>query len=126
METRASAQRWARVWEEAWRAHDIKAISGLYADGATYRSHPFRSPEASAATYVGRVFPDEREPEPRFGQPLVDGDRAAVEWWTTSLEGGKPITLAGCTILRFNSEGLVTEHQDYWHAKEGRIEEPPA
>jgi hypothetical protein len=115
------AERWRSTWERAWAAKDGAAIAALYADGAVYRSSPFREPERSARDYVDRVFGEEEAVECRFGEALVTGRRAAVEWWATYREGGEEVTLTGVTVLRFGDDGLVTQHTDYWAQAEGRV-----
>ena len=115
MDTRQAARQWAQVWERAWPVKDVDAIAELYADGAPYRSHPLREPHAGGARgYVSWAFEDEDDVVCRFGEPVVDGDRAAVEWWATLREGGREVTLVGTTILRFGDGGLVVDHRDYW------------
>lgn len=57
----------------------------------------------------------------RFGEPIVDASRAAVEWWASWHEDGADITLTGTTILRFDDAGLVIEHVDYWMDTPGRL-----
>jgi ketosteroid isomerase-like protein len=39
-----AAERWARVWREAWEARDTDAIVALYAPGARFSTHAFRVP----------------------------------------------------------------------------------
>jgi hypothetical protein len=126
MDTHDAARRWAETWQRAWTAHDIEAIAGLYAPGAVYRSSPYRDPEEGGARgYVTRVFADETQVECRFGRPLVDGDRAVVEWWASMLDAGAGATLAGTTSLRFDADGLVVEHLDHWmHVGERRAPFP--
>ena len=34
----------------------------------------------------------------------------------------QPLTISGCTLLRFDDEGLVAEARDYWHVEPGRLE----
>ena len=51
------------------------------------------------------------------------GDRAAVEWWASWIEDGRPLTLAGVTVLRFRDDGKVVDHRDYWNRVDRR--EPP-
>jgi SnoaL-like domain len=117
-----AARQWARTWERAWPAKDAEAIAGLYADGAIYRSHPMRDPEpGSALSYTRSQFELEDAIECRFGAPIATGDRAAVEWWASWIESGRDVTLAGTTVLRFDGEGRVVEHVDYWVEREGRI-----
>jgi SnoaL-like domain len=116
-----AARRWAETWERAWPAKDADAIAALYADHAVYRSHPMRNPEAgSALGYTRRQFALEDAVECWFGRPIADGDRAAVEWWASWVEAGGELTLAGATVLRFDSDGRVIDHVDYWVEREGR------
>jgi len=37
----------------------------------------------------------------------------------------QPLTISGCTLLRFDDEGLVAEARDYSHVKQGHFP-PPA
>jgi hypothetical protein len=122
VETEVLARRWRDTWAEAWPRRDVDAIAALYAAGASYRSHPLREAMAPRA-YLERVFAEEEAIECRFGEPLVAGERAAVEWWASWVEGGEELTLAGTTVLRFGADGLVAEHVDYW--VEGRGRTPP-
>lgn len=122
MNLNAAAERWARTWERAWTSADTGSIAALYAPGARYRSHPHRQPEPGGAlAYTTRVFAEEVNVECRFGDPIASGDRAAVEWWATFREDERDVTLSGSTILRFDTEGLVVEHIDYWVASDGRL-----
>jgi SnoaL-like domain len=121
-----AARRWARTWERAWPGQDVEAIVALYAPAARYRSHPHREPEeAGARGYVARQFAVEEAIECRFGDPIADGDRAAVEWWGSWIEDGRELTLSGTTVLRFDPEGRVVEHLDYWAESPGRLEPFP-
>ena len=61
--------------------------------------------------------------ECRFGEPIVSGDRAAVEWWGSWREQGQELTFAGVTVLRFDGQGKVVDHRDYYNHVERR--EPP-
>lgn len=122
MDIAAVARRWSTTWQRAWPASDVDAIAALYSPDAIYRSHPHRDPEDSGALgYVTRVFAEESNVQCRFGEPVAAGDRAVVEWWAAFDENSHPITLAGATVLRFNSNGLVVEHVDYWVQSDGSI-----
>ena len=121
MDTEHAARRWAQTWSSAWPRKDVDAIAALYADGAAYRALAFRAPD-TASGYLQRVFAEESDITCRFGEPVVSGDRAAVEWWASWIEEGETITLAGVTMLRFDDEGKVVDQRDYWNQAEGRIE----
>jgi nuclear transport factor 2 (NTF2) superfamily protein len=124
MDAKAAAQRWADTWSRAWPQRDAEAIATLYADTAVYRSTAFLPPNPDGARgYVNEEFPAEENIECWFGQPIISGDRAAVEWWGNWTEHGQELTYAGVTVLRFDDQGQVVEHRDYYNHVERR--EPP-
>jgi ketosteroid isomerase-like protein len=124
MDTREAAERFARTWEAGWARGEVDAIAGLYAEDAVHRSMPFR-PEhrgrAGVVQYVRWAFSAERPSGVRFGEPVVAGDMAVVEFWATLVEepDGKPVTIAGCALVRFRPDGLVAEARDYWNLADG-------
>ena len=51
----------------------------------------------------------------RFGEPVVAGDRAAVDWWgVITANDGSVETVAGTSLLRFGADGRVVEQRDAW------------
>jgi hypothetical protein len=114
MTTAEAAQRWADVWTRAWPAADVDAIDALYAPDAAYYSHPFRA-RTTAREYLDDVFAVQAAARCRFGEPLVSGNRAAVDWCgvITGTDGSVE-TVAGTSLLRFDAEGLVVEQRDAW------------
>lgn len=110
------------MWESAWPLADTDAVAALYAPEATFFSHPFRAHEPPAS-YVEWAFGEQSAAECRFGQPVVDGDRAAVDWWAVVTDrDGSVQTLAGTSLLRFSRDGLVVEQRDAWNHMAGRHE----
>ncbi len=120
MDGEAAARAWIDGWAAGWEAGDAEAIGALYAPDAVYRSHPFREPEKSARDYAARAFSDEELVECRFGEPVVDGDRAAVEYWAGLSADGEEETLAGIALVRFGPDGRVVAQRDYWAMQPGR------
>src|SRR5215212_4062213 len=101
-ETRAAAERWREVWERGWRAQAAEEILGLYAPKAYFQSHPFRQAQ-TPKDYIEPTLAEEESAECEFGEPIVDGQRAAVEWSaTTKLKDGGTEKLAGVSLLRFD------------------------
>ena len=124
---RLVANRWIRNYTRAWLKRDANSISSLFAEDATYQSHPFRPVNQGkksildytlGALDVGQVY------EVRFGKPVVEGSRAAVEYWTTMKEKVEDVTLAGCVTLRFGKNGLCKELHDYWVLQTGKQQAP--
>jgi hypothetical protein len=96
----------------------------LYAPEAVFYSHPFRERQRPS-DYVEWAFGDQKEAECRFGEPVVSGDRAAVDWWAVvTARDGSVETLAGTSLLRFDSHGMVVEQRDAWAGQAGRHELP--
>ena len=125
--TRLIVNRWIRNYTKAWLKKDAKAIASLFTEDATYHSHPFRPMTHGrksildytlGALDVGQVY------EVRFGKPVVEGSRAAVEYWTTMKEKVEDVTLAGCVMLHFTKSGLCNELHDYWVLQSGRLSGP--
>jgi hypothetical protein len=114
MDTRAAAERWRDVWDRGWREQRSDEILALYAPEASLQSHPFGGVVAPAE-YIVPTIDAEESAECWFGDPIVDGDRAAVEWSAeTQLKDGGGEKLAGVSLLRFDAKGLVVEQRDFW------------
>jgi hypothetical protein len=121
VDTEVAAGTWAETWSTAWPRRDADVIAALYADGASYRALAFREPD-TAPGYLRRVLAEESDITCRFGEPVVSGRRAAVEWWASWVEDGRRLSMAGTTLLRFDDSGRVVDHRDYWNEAEGRID----
>jgi SnoaL-like protein len=116
----AAARAWVDAWDRAWRAKDESALEPVYADDAVHRSHPDREPH-SPIEYARAAFADEGDDlELSWGEPLVAGNRAAVEWWAALTESDELVTLAGTSWLTFGDDGRVVEQHDYWTITPGR------
>ena len=125
---RLIVNKWIRNYSKAWLKKDAKTIMSLFSEDASYHSHPFRPVNRGkksileytlGALEVGEVY------EVRFGNPTVEGSRAAVEYWTTMKERIEDVTLAGCVMLLFSRNGLCKELHDYWILQSGRLNPPP-
>jgi hypothetical protein len=114
MDARQAAERWRETWERGWRTHEADEILALYSEGAYFQSHPFRDAQ-TPADYIVPTLAEEESTACEFGEPIVDGDRAAVEWHAeTKLKDGGTEKLAGVSLLRFDSDELVVEQRDFW------------
>jgi ketosteroid isomerase-like protein len=121
VDTDEAVRRWIDGWSRGWRALDAEPIVALYADDCFFLSHPFREPQAPR-DYVEWALAEEDRAEPWFGEPIVEGDRAAVEWRAYVRENGRDVTLAGTSLLRFREDGLCIEQRDAWAVEDGRVE----
>jgi hypothetical protein len=123
MDSLHAARRWADAWARAWRTHDAELVGSLYAEGASFRSQPFRELDDPAG-YARWAFDEEAEAECRFAEPTMWGhDAAAVEYWAVSTaRDGTVETIGGVALLRFGTDGRVVAERDYWNLTSGRAE----
>jgi ketosteroid isomerase-like protein len=121
-----TVEEWAERYGRAWEDGDEDAIAALFTEDAVYRSAPFREPytgESEIRAYWRRGAGTQKAVRVRLGKPFVDGQRAAVEWWTTMTDPDDgEITLPGCLLLRFAPDGRCAELREYWHVQPGRVE----
>jgi len=128
MDPADAALRWARMWAKAWPTRDADAIVALQAeDGLHWASmfRPFRGREG-LRSYVEQSFAEETAPTRCwFYEPIVSpSGTAAVEYWALGVYQGEPMTISGCTVLRFDADGLVAEARDYSHMQPGHHPPP--
>ena len=119
---------WLERYRRAWIERDADAASRLFTEDATYREKPFAAPfvgRAAIRDYWASVTASQTSVGLRYGRPVVDGRRLAVEWWANLETTGGPITLAGEFLLTFVETGECRELREYWVLAQGRVEPPP-
>jgi hypothetical protein len=124
VDTATAVKAWIDAWDRGWPAKDVELIAARYAPEASYLSHPFRD-LTTALAYLRWAFGEEDLVRCRFGEPVVERVRAAVEYWAVlRRQDGSEITIAGTAVLRIGPDGLVQDHRDYWTQQEGAVDPP--
>jgi hypothetical protein len=117
---------WIEGYGRAWEDDDADLLVTLFTEDASYRSSPFREPNVghdAIRAYWARGAGKQQNVEVRMGEPLVDGNLVAVEWWTTmDDEDGMTVTLPGCLLLQFAPDGRCFDLHEYWNLHDGRVE----
>lgn len=125
----AQIARWIERYRRAWETADADEIVDLFTQDAAYRSSVFREPylgHSAIRQYWQRGAGSQRNVKVRMGRPVLGADRVAVEWWTTMIDPDEgEVTLPGCLLLRFASDGRCAELWEYWQVQPGR-QDPPA
>jgi hypothetical protein len=119
---------WLEGYRRAWEQADTPAVLDLFTPDATYRSHPLRPVHAGhdgIAEYWTGVTADQEDVRVRLGDPIVDGARVAVEWWTTMRSVGAPVTLVGILLLGFAPDGRCQALRECWNLTEELLDPPP-
>ena len=118
---------WLAGYRTAWVDRDPAAAAALFTEDALYREQPYQEPFRGAdavRAYWSRVTAAQADIDLNWGSPIVDGDRAAVEWWVTLMNEGAPVTLAGSMTLLFADDGRCRELREYWHFDAGHHSPP--
>src|SRR5688572_10641036 len=119
---------WLAAYRAAWLQRDAAAAAVLFTEDATYAEQPYQDAFAGPAAvreYWARVTATQSNIEMRYGTPISVGNRTAVEWWTTLVNDGAPITLAGAFILTFDASGRCRSLREYWQFIDGTHEPKP-
>ncbi|HVG55182.1 MAG TPA: nuclear transport factor 2 family protein, partial [Vicinamibacterales bacterium] len=119
---------WLAAYRTAWLQRDADAAAALFTEDATYGEQPYQDAFAGPAAvreYWARVTAAQSNIEMRYGTPITVGNRTAVEWWTTLVNDGAPITLAGAFILTFDASGRCRSLREYWQFTDGTHEPKP-
>lgn len=117
-----NVQRWLDDYRNAWVSRDPEAAAAIFSEDATYQDQPYEEPyrgRAGVREYWTKVTTTQSDIQLEYGTPIIDGDRAAVEWWVTLKNDGFELTLAGEFYLVFDGDGLVRTLREYWHFVEG-------
>ena len=117
---------WIERYRQAWEENDADLLVTLFTEDASYRSSPLREPNVghdAIRAYWARAAGTQRNVEVRMGEPVVEGNVVAVEWWTTMEddEDGE-VTLPGCLLLQFAPDGRCLDLREYWNVEAGRRE----
>ncbi len=108
---------------ETLSRQSVAQISRFYAENAYFKD-PFNEVRGVAA--IARIFNHmfEQVDEPRFsiGERLVDGDGVLLVWvFSFRPRGwgrGATQVVRGATHLKFDADGRVVWHRDYWDVAE--------
>ena len=114
---------WIEGYRRAWEEADTDLVVSLFTEDADYRANPFAEPyhgHEGIREYWDSVTAVQRDASVRMGRPFVDGDRVAVEWWTTMISEEQEVTLPGCLLLRFETDGRCSDLREYWNFTPGR------
>jgi uncharacterized protein (TIGR02246 family) len=127
---RDTVARWVEAYLKAWKDKDDVAVGKLFTDDAVYQEIP----GDEAHTYTGRqaiqqywrtITAGQSDVTAHYGEPVIQGDRAAVELWITLRGGEKWMTIVETNIFYFAPGGQVRRNVEYWILRDGRFD-PPA
>ena len=134
--SKQTAMKWMQGYLQAWETRDANAVVRLFTPHGVYQSIP----GVSNQTFLGRkaihkYWFDVTHPQSMIhgiqGQPIVSGDRAAIEIWVTfrdpvyNPKGNHMITLLETNVVTFVRGGLASKNVEHWNIIPG-VHSPPA
>jgi SnoaL-like domain len=125
---RERVEAWLGAYRRAWEEADTRAIPGMFTQEASYRAHPLgmaHTGHDGIADYWTRATAGQQDVQVRFGDPIVDGDRVAAEFWTTMGGDAGPVTVAGCLLLVLDPDGRCRSLRECWHETGTLLAPPP-
>lgn len=113
-------------WYCTLTRQSVRDIGHFYAAEVCFKD-PFNDVRGVAAMMSIYEHMFDTTDDPRFviDDRMVDGDQAFITWAFQFGLKGKPYVIIGSTHLKFDAEGLVILHRDYWDAAEELLQKLP-
>ena len=105
-----------------WESWDIPGFVDLFSDEVVYVAHATQETvvgRAALASYLRKEAGEQGQVSVRMGNPVIDGDRVAAEFWVTATREGEDATIAGCLIAHLAPDGRCHFFREYWFDVEG-------
>jgi ketosteroid isomerase-like protein len=114
------------TWYATLTPDSVGRVAEFYAADARFRD-PFNDVRGVAAieSIFHHMFAHTEQPRFIIDNKIVQGDQAFVTWIFAFGLRGEQYTVEGASHLRFNSDGQVVLHRDYWDAAEELLQKLP-
>jgi hypothetical protein len=122
---REKAVAYVESYGRSWESWDVERFIALHSEDVVYVAHPEETVVGREALrrYVQKEQTEQGTVSVRMGNPLIDGDRVAAEFWVTATKGNDEASIAGCFVAQLDeTTGLCTRFREYWFDLEGRID----
>jgi SnoaL-like domain len=110
---------YGRTWER-W---DVPGLVDLFSDRGVYVAHATEETvvgRTALTSYVRKEAAEQSRVSVRMGNPVIDGERVAAEFWVTATtSGGDDATITGCFIAHLAPDGRCDFCREYWFDTEG-------
>ena len=127
--TKAQAQRIEKVFNEL-REDNVHILDKFYAKDTLFIDPIGRHEGIKAVKdYYAGIYKGVEEIKFEFSEIISNGNNHVGVWkmtlTTPNLNSGKPVILHGNSVIKFNDEGLVSYHRDYFDMGEFIYEHIP-
>jgi ketosteroid isomerase-like protein len=107
-----------------WESWDVPGFVDLFSDEVVYVAHATEETvvgRTALAGYLRKEAAEQGEVTVRMGEPVIEGDRVAVEFWVSARSGTGTATIVGCLIARLAEDGRCAFFREYWFDVEGQM-----
>lgn len=113
-------------WYAQLSPETLSDIGNFYAASASFKD-PFNTVQDrdGIRAVFHHMFQTLQAPAFIIRAQLLDGDQAFITWDFCFRKGGKDYLLHGASHLRFNADGKVIQHRDYWDSAEELLHKLP-
>jgi hypothetical protein len=121
---RESAVAFVDNYGRTWDSWDFSGFVDLFSDEVVYVAHPTQETvvgREALASYIRKEAAEQGEVSVRMGNPVIEGDHVAAEFWVTATNDGEAATIAGSLIAQLASDGRCANFREYWFDVEGHI-----
>jgi hypothetical protein len=114
------------AWYTTLTPQAVSRADEFYASGAHFRD-PFNNVHGVAAIQLifRHMFTHTDNPRFIIRERICQDGQAFVTWVFEFGLRGKQYTVEGASHIRFNPEGFVVAHRDYWDAAEELLQKLP-
>ncbi len=119
---REHASAFVNGYGRSWETWDVPAFLELFSDEVVYVAHATEETvvgRAALESYLQKEASEQGQVSVRMGNPVIDGDRVAAEFWVTATSEGHDATIAGCLIAHLGADGRCHFFREYWFDVEG-------
>jgi uncharacterized protein (TIGR02246 family) len=104
-------------YRQTWEAWDVEGFTELFSDQAVYVDHPTDAiaiGKDAVADFLRSEGLQQGQVSVELGNPIIDGNRVAVEYWVTRTNGNVKATLTGCLLAQLDADGRCARIHEYW------------
>jgi hypothetical protein len=119
---REKAVAFVDAYGRTWESWDVPGFVDLFSDEVVYVAHATKETvvgRPALESYLRKEAAEQGEVSVRVGDPVIDGDRLAAEFWVTATSGTGTATIVGCLIARLAEDGKCDFFREYWFEVDG-------
>jgi ketosteroid isomerase-like protein len=119
---RETAAAFVDGYGRTWESWDVPAFVDLFSNDVVYVAHSTQETvvgREALKRYLQKEATEQGEVSVCMGEPVIEGDRVAAEFWVTARSEGEAATITGCLIARLASDGRCADFREYWFDIEG-------